>query len=125
MAGGSQDKATDWGEQKASPRFMIGTVAGCLLAAWLVLSMFSSQGEDKVEAQTPSTEQSAAKASMNSCGADFSQTAQTYIRAWGYKCDEVTSCGFFTLSRGARVNCSLMYTYYLKDRGGNWVVELQ
>jgi len=125
MAGGSQDKATDWGEQKASPRLMIGTVAGGLLAAWLVLSMFSSQGEDKVEAQTPSTEQSVAEKSWDSCGADFSETAQTYIRAWGYECDEVTTCAFFTWSRGARVNCSWKYTYYLKDKGGNWVVELQ
>jgi len=123
MAGGSQDKATDWGEQKASPRFAIGTVAIGLLAAWLVWIMFSGQGADSVEAPTPQTARPTAQANRGDCTPDFSQAAQTYIQAWGYSCGEVSQCNLFSFSRGATVNCSLMYTYYLKDKGGNWVVE--
>jgi len=62
MAGGSQDKGSDWGEQNASPRFIIGAIAVGLLAAWLILSMFSSQGEEKIEGETSPAERPADQA---------------------------------------------------------------
>ena len=48
------------------------------------------------------------------------------IRARGWRCDSVSALRPFLFSRGFTVVCNgYRYEYDLRDRGGNWVVELQ
>ena len=47
------------------------------------------------------------------------------IRAYGWRCDRVSSARFLVFSRGFQVQCNgYAYDYEIKDRGGQWVVTL-
>ena len=51
--------------------------------------------------------------------------AAAMIRAMGWRCDSISSITPFIFSVGFTVVCNhFRYEYELKDRGGNWVVEL-
>lgn len=56
---------------------------------------------------------------------DIVEAAKSEIRMAGYECETVTTVEPFFTSKGYTINCnSYQYSYYLKDKGGNWIVEL-
>ena len=60
-----------------------------------------------------------------SCTSSQESAAQSYIIAWGYRCDSVSFCMQSTWDVSIRVTCNNnRYAYRLRDKGGNWVVEL-
>ena len=52
--------------------------------------------------------------------------AVNMIRAYGWRCDSISALRPFLFSRGFTIVCNnYRYEYELKDRGGQWMVELQ
>ena len=120
-----ETKEQSWGERAASPMFVLGTAAVFALFLVAVLGTPKDRTAPQVATATTQGATESAYKKIDSCPSGFAEAAQTYIRAWGYSCDEVSACTPFVLSRGARINCSLRYTYYVEDKGGNWVVQIQ
>ncbi len=51
--------------------------------------------------------------------------AATVIRAYGYRCDSISSARPLVWSTGIKVICNqFSYAYLIQDKGGNWVVTL-
>jgi hypothetical protein len=52
--------------------------------------------------------------------------AVAMIRAHGWRCDSISALRPLMLARGYAVTCNqFAYSYEIRDRGGNWVVELK
>lgn len=54
------------------------------------------------------------------------QAAAELVKAYGYRCDSISSFQSFIMGGGYKINCnSFRYTYELEDKGGRWVVTVK
>lgn len=53
------------------------------------------------------------------------QAAANLVKAYGYRCDSISSFSSFIMGGGYKLNCNgFNYTYEIEDKGGRWVVTV-
>lgn len=95
------------------------------ISAFMVLFVIGTLAPKDQSARIASNSSTlASQGADGGCNADQRDVSQRFIQAWGYRCDTLNFChqGLFG---SVRVTCNgHHYAYRLRDKGGNWTVEL-